>query len=1057
MMRWIIGSSLKFRRLVVAVAAGVMVLGVTQLGRSSVDVLPEFTPTTVEVQTEALGLSAAEVEQLITVPLEQDLLNGVAFLDDIESASLPGLSSVVLTFEPGTEVLDARQVVQERLTQAHALPNVSRPPQMIQPLSSTSRVSMVRLTSNELTPIEMSVLARWVIGPRLLGVDGVANVSIWGQRERQLQVLVDPERLRDRGVTLLQVIRTTGNALEVSPLSFLEASTPGTGGFIDTPNQRLQIFHEQAISTPEELGRVAIENTQDSSATGGRTLTLSDVSEVVEDHQPLIGDALCRDGQCLLLVIEKFPGANTLEVTRGVDAAFEAMRPGLAGMEIDSSIYRPATYIETAIGNLAWATLVAAILLVLLLGLFFFQWRTALIAAIVIPLSLVAAGLVLYLSHATVNTMVVTGLVMALGAVIADAVIDVGNLAQRMRRHRGDGDGAPVWRIVLEASMEMRSSALYASLIVAAMLLAAFFMTGEAGAFLPPVAIAYVLAVAASMVVALTVTPALGMMLLSDGISERRESPLVRWVQHGYDKVSSRMVRLGPAVVAFAAVAVLALAAMPFIGHSMRPSLRETDVLIHWEASPGTSLPRMNEITAQAVDQLGSLPGVRNVGAHVGRAVMSDQVVGINTGEIWVHLDPAADYDATVASIEQVVDGFPQISNDVLTYSEERITDVLHGTDDEIVVRIYGENGEVLRAKAAEIQALLSAIEGIDGAEAEFEPDEPTIEVEVDLARAQDVGVKPGDVRRAAATLLSGVVAGSLFEDQKVFDVVVWGAPEIRQSEADIQELLIDTPGDGQVRLGDVADVRVVANPSVIRHHSVSKYVDVSADVAGRDVGAVAADVERRLDEVSFPLEHRAEVLGGFADQQAAGSRVIAVALAAAIAIFLLLQATLGSWRLAILAFVALPLALVGGLLAVLFTGASITLGSVAGFVAVLGLATRGLILLIGHYQELERREGLRFGRTLVLRGTRDRLAPILMTLAAVCLVLVPFVLAGGGPGLEIVRPMAIVILGGSLTTALLTVLVVPAAYLRFGRVEHPDTTIDDLIITIPEIDTVRG
>jgi Cu/Ag efflux pump CusA len=881
MMRWIIGSSLKFRRLVVAVAAGVMVLGVTQLSKSSVDVLPEFMPPTVEVQTEALGLSAAEVEQLITVPLEQDLLNGVAFLDDIESASLPGLSSVVLTFEPGTDLLDARQVVQERLTQAHALPNVSRPPQMIQPLSSTSRVSMVRLSSDELTPIEMSVLARWVIGPRLLGVDGVANVSIWGQRERQLQVLVDPERLRDVGVTLLQIIRTAGNALEVSPLSFLEASTPGTGGFIDTPNQRLQIFHEQAITTPEELARVAIEDTtQGIDAAGGRTLTLGDVSEVVEDHQPLIGDALCRDGQCLLLVVEKFPGANTVEVTRGVDAAFEAMRPGLAGMEIDSSIYRPATYIESAIGNLGRVTLVAAVLLALFLGLFFFQWRTALIAAIVIPLSLLATGLVLYVTDTTVNTMVVAGLVMALAALIADAVLDVGTLAARMNRHRAEHGGAPVWRIILDASMEMRTPALYATLIVVAMLLPAFFMAGEAGAFLPPVAIANILAVAASMVVALTVTPALGMLLLSNGIRERRESPLVRWLQQGYDKVSSRMLRLGPAVVAFAVVAVLGLVAMPFVGQSMRPSLQETDVLIHWDAAPGTSLPRMNEITAQAVDRLGSLPGVQNVGAHVGRAVMSDQVVGINTGEIWVKLDPAADHDATVASIEQVVDGFPQISNDVLTYSEERITDVVQGTDDEIVVRVYGENAEVLRTKAAEIQTLLSTIEGIQGAEAESEPDEPTIEVEVDLARAQEVGVKPGDVRRAAATLLSGVAVGSLFEDQKVFDVMVWGAPEIRQSEADVRELLIDTPGGGHVRLGEVADVRVVPNASVIRHESVSKYVDVSADVTGRDVGAVAADVERRLEEVTFPLEHRAEVLGAFAEQQAAGSRVIAVALA---------------------------------------------------------------------------------------------------------------------------------------------------------------------------------
>ena len=327
MMRWIVGSSLKLRRLVVAAAAGVMIFGIVQVGNTPVDVLPEFNPPMVEVQTEALGLSAAEVEQLITVPLEQDLLVGVPFLDEIESVSLPGLSSVVMTFQPGTELLEARQVVQERLTQAvgiAGLPAVAKLPQMIQPLSSSSRVSMVKLTSAELTPIEMSVLARWVISPRLLGVPGVANVAIWGNRDRQLQVLVDPERLQQNDVTLDQVIRTAGNSLEVSPLSFLEASTPGTGGFIDMTNQRLNIFHEQAISTPSDLAQVPIEgrNGERVGTGAGGPASLGDDTDVVEDHQPLIGDAACSGGEdCLLLVVEKFPGANTVEVSEELESA----------------------------------------------------------------------------------------------------------------------------------------------------------------------------------------------------------------------------------------------------------------------------------------------------------------------------------------------------------------------------------------------------------------------------------------------------------------------------------------------------------------------------------------------------------------------------------------------------------------------------------------------------------------------------------------------------------------------------------------------------------------
>lgn len=803
MMRWIVGSSLKFRRLIVAVAAGVLVLGVTQLGDTPVDILPEFTPTTVEVQTEALGLSAAEVEQLITVPLEQDLLNGVAFLDEIHSASLPGLSSVVLIFEPGTELLDARQVVQERLTQAHALPNVSRPPQMIQPLSSTGRVSMIRLSSNELSPIEMSVLARWVIGPRLLGVDGVANVSIWGQRERQLHVQVDPERLRDSKVSLSRIIRTTGNALEVSPLSFLEASTPGTGGFIDTPNQRLQIFHEQAISTPEQLAQVPLEDIQGELDEDDKRLTLGDVTQVVEDHQPLIGDALCRDGQCLLLVIEKFEGANTLQVTRGIDAAMDAMRPGLSGMEIDSSIYRPATYIQSAFHNLGLAFLIGAILLFLaLFAYFLLELRSALIVTLVIAVSLLTAMLVLRLNGVTMNTMVLAGLAMSLGFVIGDAVMDVGNMKRQIRRHREGDGGAPVWRNILDAALEMRTAGLYAGLIIAAAVVPILFLGGEGGAFLRPLALTHLVAIAASMGVALVLTPALGMMLLSPA-REPRESPVVRWLHRRYDGISSRLVsRPAPALVALAVVVGAGLVTVPFLRQSMRPALQEPNVLIHWAAAPGTSLPRMNEVTSRAVEQLASLPGVRNVGAHVGRAVMSDQVVGINTGEIWVSVDPSADHAATVDAIQDVVDGYPQLTNEVLTYSEERVNDVLLGTDEDVVVRIYGQDDEVLLTKAEEVRGLLAAIDGVERPVVEAGPQEPALEVEVDLARAQAAGVKPGDVRRAAAILLSGVAVGNLFEDQKVFDVVVLGEPEIRQDVDDVQRLLIDAPGGRHVRLG---------------------------------------------------------------------------------------------------------------------------------------------------------------------------------------------------------------------------------------------------------------
>jgi Cu/Ag efflux pump CusA len=1057
-MEWLIGSSLRLRRLVVVAALGIMAFGVLRLGDVPVDALPEFSPPTVEVQTEALGLSAAEVEQLITVPLEQDLLNGVAFLERIESASLPGLSSVVMTFEPGTDLLDARQVVQERLTQAHGLPNVAKPPQMIQPVSSTSRVSMVRLSSSELSPIEMSVLARWVISPRLLGVDGVANVAIWGERERQLQVLVDPSRLRSRGVSLQDVIETAGNALEVSPLTFLEASTPGTGGFIDTVNQRLQIFHEQAITTAQELAEVPLDG---SGASGGGAgpdrLSLGDVAEVVEDHQPLIGDALCRNGDCLLLVVEKFPGARTVEVTEGVEAALDGLRPGLTGMDIDTSVYRPASYVDRSIDAVGRALLIGAILLALVIGVLLFRWRTALIAAVAIALSAAVLVLVLVLAGVTVDAMILAGLVLALLVVVDDAIGDVTTVAQRVTERRRE-DGASALRAIVDAVLARRAAVLAGTLVGIAALVPVFFLGGEAGAFLPRLALAYLLGIGASVAVALLVTPALAVMLLGSEGAVRDNAPVARWLHAQYERISPRVVRgAGPALVVVGlAVAALAVS-VPFLDRSMGPSLQERDVLVRVEAPPGTSLQRMDDLTKQAVQDLAALEGIRSAGAQLGRAVVSDQTVNVNAGDIWVNVDPSADYDAALAGIEGVAARYPELSARVTTYSEERVSSLLGRPVDDVVVRTYGANLDVLQTKAEEIRSLLAGTAGVADARVAIAPLEPTVEVEVDLARAQALGVKPGDARRTAAILFSGITVGNLFEDQKVFDVVVWGDPALRESEADVAELPIETPDGRLIRLGDVADVRTVPNPAVIRHESVSTYVDVTADVQGRSVDAVVEDLRRDLRSVEFPLEHHAEILGGFGDLQAARSRGIAVTIAAVLAILLILQAALTSWRLAVMAFLMLPVALAGGAVAAWISGGTITLGSVAGAIGVVGITARGAVGSIRHYQWLERTDRRTFGPDLVLRGTRDRLVPILTTALAMAAVVLPFVIGGGGAGLEIIRPMAIVTLGGIVAAVAVQLFVLPALYLRFGFVREPDTAGEDLAAPLRPVDAIAG
>jgi CzcA family heavy metal efflux pump len=1042
--RAIVRSSLRFRLLVIGIAAGVIAVGIVQLRDAPVDVLPEFSPAYAEIQTEALGLSAEEVEQLITVPLEADLLNGVQGVDVIRSQSVPGMSSIVLVFEPGTDVYRARQLVQERLTQAHALPNVSQAPTLLQPLSSSSRVMMIGLSSEEISPIERSVIARWTMRPRLMGVPGVANVAIWGMRDQQLQVQVDPERLRDRGVTLNQVIETAGNAQVVSPLSFLEGSTPGTGGFIETPQQRLQVRNVlDRIADPNELGKVPVEDT------GGR-LRLTDVADVKIDHQPLIGDAVVGDGDGLLLVVEKFPGASTLEVTKGVEDALDELRPGLAGLETDTSIFRPATLIEDAIDNLTWTLIVAALLLALIVAAFLFQWRTVFIALVTIPVSLVAAALVLDLLGETFNAISFAGLAVAIAIVIDDAVVSAENVARRLRRERAEGRDTATADVVLDASQEMRSPLTYATLIVLLTIVPIAVMEGRPGAFFEPLALSYALAVVAAMLVALTLTPALSLMLFSRGAAGGRESPLVRGLGSRYAGGLSRFIRRPrTALIAAGAAVLIGLAVLPLFGTSLVPSFKDTNVLVRLDGEPGTSNPRMTTIATELGRELRSIPGVDNVGAHVGRAVTGDQVVDVNSSELWVSIDSGADYDETVAEIEDAVGRTRGVDRDVVTYSSQKIRDVgaltdgdnpvrgddlnvLTGSDKPLVVRVYGQDLATLRREADKVRRVVSQVDGVVDPRVELPVTQPTVEIETDLTRARRLGIKPGDVRRAEGTLLQGIQVGSVFEEQKVFDVIVQGVPGTRQSVSNVRNLLIDGSDGGHVRLGQVADVRVRPTPIVIERDAVSRRLDVVAYVSGRGLGSVANEIDDRLANVNFPLEYHAEVLQETTGEEIDSTQMIAFAIAAAIAAYLLLQAAFGSWGLAALAFLTLPVALVGGVLAALIAGAELSLGSFAGFLALFGLAARTGVLLIRRFQDLER-EGESFGPELVERGARERLAPILTSAAAIAVVMLPFVIAGTRPGLEVVHPMAVVILGGVVTSTLLGLFVLPALYLRFG------------------------
>jgi len=1032
-MRWIVSTSLGFRYVVVAMAAALVFFGVQRVGDSPVDVFPEFAPPKVEIHTIAIGLAPTEVESLITVPLEQ-ALNGVPGVAEIRSKSVEQLSQIVLLFEKGTDLLEARQLVQERIASVTpTLPTWAAPPVMLQPMSATSRVLKIGLSSTDpsIDLMDLSMTAYWKIRARLLRVPGVANVPIWGERLDMLQVQADPARMAKQNVTLDEVMTVTADALDAGLVRYSQGHFIGRGGWIEGGAQRASISHVLPIVRSEDLANVPI-STRD-----GRQIRLRDVADLARDHQPLVGDAVINNGDGLMLIVEKLPWANTMDVTKGVEEALEELRPGLPGIAVDATIFRPATFIEDAIDNLTRAMFLGAVLMIVMLILFLYSWRTAVISVVAIPLSILTALWVLDARGATINTMVLAGFVIALGDVVDDAIVDIENVVRRLRQRRQVGHGGSTARTILSASLEVRSAIVFATLIEVAAIAPIFLLSGLSGSFFRPLALSYALALLASMLVAMTVTPALSLIFFrSPGSLHHRESPIIPILKRGYTWLLTRIIhRPRRAYVAVGSTAVAGVLALPLLGQALLPDFKERDFLMHWLAKPDTSLQEEVRTTKLVNGELLEIPGVRNAGSHIGNAMLGDEPYGVYFGENWISVDPAVDYDQTRAEIQEVVDGYPGIYRDVLTYLKERIREVLTGTSDAITIRISGTDLDLLREKATEVNELLADIPGIVENHVEFQATIPQIQVKVDLDAAREHGVKPGDVRRAAAWLVAGEEAGDIYRDGRAYDVQVWSTPDTRRSVTDLENLLIDTPDGGHVRLAEVADIRILPVPNVIHHNNLFRSIDVGANIDdSRDLGAVVDEVEDRLDGVAWPLEFRAELLGEYTEREAASQRLLLFAGVAALAILLLLQTSFGSWRLATMFFLTLPMALVGGALAAYLSSGIISLGSLVGFFTVFGLVARQGIMLISHAQHLESVEGELFGPDLVIRAAQERLVPILMTVLATGLALVPLVLSGSIPGQEIEHPMAVVILGGLATATFLNLFVVPSLYLRFAQ-----------------------
>ncbi len=1012
------------RVLVLALAALLVVLGVRAGRDVPLDVFPEFAPPMVEIQTEAPGLSTEEVESLVTAPIET-AVNGVPGLMTLRSKSVLGLSSVQILFERGSDVIRARQMVGERIAQVQPrLPLAARQPVLMPPLSSTSRAMKVGLSSGRLDQMQLSELVRWTIRPRLMAVPGVANVAVWGQRDRQLQVLVDPDRLRAAGVTLAEVRAAAGDAVLV-----------GGGGFVDTANQRLAVQQTGTVQTAADLAQAIVKQA------GEAPVRIGDVARVVDGFNAPIGNAIIDDGPGIMLIVEKQPTANTLELTRAVEAAFAELKPGLKDVKVDTRIFRPATFIERSIDNLTRALMIGCALVAAVLFLFTRDWRQATISLVAIPLSLLGAGLILLWSGATINVMIIAGLVIALGEVVDDAIIDVENIARRLRLNRESVDPKPAFEVVLAASLEVRSAVVFASLIVMLVFVPIFFLGGVAGTFFQPLAIAYVLAIGMSLLVALTVTPAMCLLLLPNApLTEERDTRIVAALKRRYVGLLPRVVgRPALAVGVVAGGLLLAGVGYATFKDQFLPDFRETDFLMHFVEKPGTSIEAMDRITIRASKELRSIPGVRNFGAHIGRAEQADEVVGPNFTELWISLDENADYDASVKRIKEVVEGYPGLYRDVLTYLRERIKEVLTGAGATIVVRIYGPDQAELRAAGARVRDAIGGIQGVSDLKLESQVLVPQIRIRPRAGELARLGLTAGEVRRQAQTLVAQTKVGEIYRDQRAFDVAVWGEPAVRGSVHALRDLMIQAPVTGApVRLGDVADIEIAPAPNEVKRENGQRRLDVTMNVAGADLGTVAQAVEAAVAKVPFATGYHPQVLGEYAALKESRSRLWSIGALCLVGILLLVWMEFRSSRITALVAISLPFALVGGVVAVALTGGVLSLGSLVGFVTVIGIAARNGIMLLSHYQHLERHEAMTFGRELVLRGAEERLVPILMTAACAGLALVPLIVAGNTPGHEIEHPMAIVILGGLISSTALNLLLLPALYARYGK-EQPD------------------
>lgn len=1025
MLTGLVGFAVRRPGIVIGLAATLLLYGASVLARAKLDVFPEFAPPQVSIQTEAPGFSPEQVEVLVTKPIE-DAINGVGGVAVIRSQSIQGLSVVTAVLVEGTGVRDARQQLAERLGEmVRRLPAAVDAPVLSPLTSSSSTVLMVGFASATRTPMEQRTFVDWVVRPRILATPGVAKVAVFGGEVRQLQVLADPERLRAHGLSLADVVDAAGRATNVRG-----------AGVLDDANQRIVVRSEGQLLTPAALGGSVLR------ATTGSVLRLRDVATVREGAETKFGDGSINGRPGVVLVVSGQLGSNTKEVASAVEQVLKGLGPAIAaeGLTLHPDLFRPSAFIDIAIHNITMALLIGAVLVAGVLLLFLYDLRAAAISLTAIPLSLLAAIIVLNGLGFSINTLTLGGLAIALGEVVDDAIIDVENIARRLRQNLQLPRPRATLDVVLDASLEVRHSVVYATFVVALVFAPVLTMSGLQGALFRPLGIAYILATLASLAVALTVTPALTLILLGNRPAASHESLLLRHVRIRFERLLQRLlgrprvVATGSAIVCLAAIAIV-----PFFGSAFLPDFREGHYVVHMAAIPGASLEESMRLGRIVSDAIARDPRVHAVAQRAGRAELSEDTWGTHYSEIEVELNPLEGEAARTVedSLRAHLEGIPGVSFAIRGFLTERIEETLTGSTAEVVVRLYGDDLDSLDLAARRVAGLARSVSGASDVQYDPPPVVPGVTVALRPASMALAGLAGDDVLRDIETATRGARVGQTFEGSRATDIVVLLEPDARGRPEDLRGLPLRSATGRIVRLGDVADVERSSGRYMISHQGTRRIQTVTANTSGRDVRDFAQELEERLERPGIlPAGIYAEFAGTATAQRGAERELLLHSLIAAAVIVLMLWLAFGEMGRLLLVLVNLPFALVGGVVAVAFGGGVLSLGSLVGFVTLFGIATRNAVMLISHYDYLVTVEGDAWGVATALRGAGERLGPILMTATVTGLALLPLALGSGDPGREIEGPMAIVILGGLITSTVLSLLVLPSLslrYLRFG------------------------